>query len=113
MDRKTVVFLPLIKTSEKFCDILNSHGFSAVEVNGESKDRAEIIRDFENGRYNVICNSMLLTEGWDCPAVDCIVVLRPTKASEPLLPDGRKRDQTCTREGASASFGLPVAYGTP
>lgn len=79
MDRKTVVFLPLIKTSEKFCDILNSHGFSAVEVNGESKDRAEIIRDFENGHYNVICNSMLLTEGWDCPAVDCIVVLRPTK----------------------------------
>ena len=22
---------------------------------------------------------MLLTEGWDCPAVDCVVVLRPTK----------------------------------
>lgn len=22
---------------------------------------------------------MLLTEGWDCPSVDCIVVLRPTK----------------------------------
>ena len=22
---------------------------------------------------------MLLTEGWDCPAVDCIVILRPTK----------------------------------
>lgn len=26
-----------------------------------------------------MCNSMLLTEGWDCPAVDCIIVLRPTK----------------------------------
>ena len=24
-------------------------------------------------------NSMLLTEGWDCPSVDTIVVLRPTK----------------------------------
>ena len=22
---------------------------------------------------------MLLTEGWDCPSVDCVVVLRPTK----------------------------------
>ena len=31
------------------------------------------------GCYNVLCNSMLLTEGWDCPTVDCIVVLRPTK----------------------------------
>jgi len=51
--RKTVVFLPLIATSQK--------------------------SDFEAGKYDVLCNSMLLTEGWDCPSVDCIVVLRPTK----------------------------------
>lgn len=79
VDKKTVVFLPLVKTSQKFRDILNENGFRAAEVNGESKDRAEILADFESGRYNVLCNSMLLTEGWDCPSVDCIVVLRPTK----------------------------------
>lgn len=78
-DRKTVVFLPLIKTSQKFRDILNSKGFRAAEVNGESDDRAGILADFDSGRYNVLCNSMLLTEGWDCPSVDCIIVLRPTK----------------------------------
>lgn len=78
-DRKTVVFLPLIKTSQKFRDLLNKHGFSAAEVNGSSEDRAEILKNFENNNYNVLCNSMLLTEGWDCPDVDCIVVLRPTK----------------------------------
>ncbi len=77
--RKTVVFLPLVKTSQKFRDILNERGFSAAEVNGESTDRAQILSDFDAGRYNVLCNSMLLTEGWDCPSVDCIVVLRPTK----------------------------------
>lgn len=79
MNKKTVVFLPLVKTSQKFRDILNEKGFQAAEVNGESQDRAEILADFESGRYNVLCNSMLLTEGWDCPSVDCIVVLRPTK----------------------------------
>ncbi|WP_296045224.1 DEAD/DEAH box helicase [uncultured Gemmiger sp.] len=78
-DRKTVVFLPLIKTSQKFRDILNAHGFRAAEVNGQSTDRAEVLADFEAGKYNVLCNSMLLTEGWDCPSVDCVVVLRPTK----------------------------------
>ena len=78
-DRKTVVFLPLVKTSQKFRDILNAKGFSAAEVNGESKDRAEVLQDFEDDKYNVLCNSMLLTEGWDCPSVDCVVVLRPTK----------------------------------
>lgn len=78
-DKKTVVFLPLVKTSQKFRDILNEHGFKAAEVNGESQDRAEILEDYASGEYNVLCNSMLLTEGWDCPDVDCIVVLRPTK----------------------------------
>ena len=77
--RKTVVFLPLVKTSKKFRDILIAKGFRAAEVNGESQDRAEILRDFDAGKYDVLCNSMLLTEGWDCPSVDCIVVLRPTK----------------------------------
>ena len=79
MERKTVVFLPLIQTSRKFRDILNQRGFRAAEVNGESADRAEVLAAFDRGEYNVLCNSMLLTEGWDCPSVDCIVVLRPTK----------------------------------
>lgn len=78
-DRKTVVFLPLVSTSQKFRDILNRHGFQAAEVNGTSDDRAQVLADFDAGRYNVLCNSMLLTEGWDCPSVDCVVVLRPTK----------------------------------
>lgn len=79
MDRKTVVFLPLVKTSQKFVEILNAAGFSAAEVNGNSADRAEILEDFDKGKYNVLCNSMLLTEGWDCPSVNCVIVLRPTK----------------------------------
>lgn len=77
--RKTLVFLPLISTSQRFCAMLNAAGLNAAEVNGCSEDRAEILADFDAGRYDVLCNSMLLTEGWDCPSVDCIVVLRPTK----------------------------------
>lgn len=77
--RKTVVFLPLIKTSQKFRDLLNTYGFRAAEVNGQSADRRQVLADFDAGKYNVLCNSMLLTEGWDCPSVDCVVVLRPTK----------------------------------
>lgn len=98
--RKTVVFLPLVKISQNFRDILCKEGFRAAEVNGESPDRAEILAAFDRGEYDVLCNSMLLTEGWDCPSVDCIVVLRPTKVrglycldeqTEVLTRDGWKR----------------------
>jgi type I site-specific restriction endonuclease len=68
-----------VATSQKFRDILTAKGFRAAEVNGNSDDRAEVLADFEAGKYDVLCNSMLLTEGWDCPSVDCVIVLRPTK----------------------------------
>ncbi len=77
--RKTLVFLPLVKTSQKFAEILRHRRFACAEVNGKSKDRSDILPAFALGNLNVLCNSMLLTEGWDCPSVDCIVVLRPTK----------------------------------
>ena len=78
--RRTAVFLPLVATSEKMCRILNSYGFKAVHVDGQSDDRKEAIEAFSRGDYDVICNSLLLTEGWDCPPVDCIVNLRATKS---------------------------------
>ena len=77
--RKTVAFLPLVATSKKFCELLNKYGLRAAEVNGNSENRSDILTRFENGEFDVLCNSMLLTEGWDCPSVDCVVVLRPTK----------------------------------
>lgn len=77
--RHTVAFLPLIDTSRKFVEFLNAAGLRAREVNGESSDRAEALAEFTAGRWDVLCNAMLLTEGWDCPPVDCITVLRPTK----------------------------------
>lgn len=79
-NRKTVVFLPLVRTAKKFAHMLNARGLSACEVDGQSPDRAEILADYASNKYRVLCNSMLLTEGWDCPDVDCIIVLRPTKS---------------------------------
>ena len=78
--RKTVAFLPLIATSQMFRDLCLKHGLQAREVNGESDDRAETLEWFHNaGPGSVLCNSMLLTEGWDEPSADCICILRPTK----------------------------------
>lgn len=100
-ERRTVVFLPLVRTARAFAERLRARGLAACEVDGQSEDRDEVLADFQAGRYQVMCNSMLLTEGWDCPAVDCVVVLRPTRSrslycldekTEVLTRDGWKRD---------------------
>ena len=82
-EKKTVCFLPLVATSKHFRDILENHGFKAAEVNGSSEDRVEVLADFDAGQYDVLCNAMLLTEGWDCPRVECVIPLRATQ-SRPL-----------------------------
>ena len=80
--RKTVCFLPLVSTAEKMAEALNAAGLRAVAASGydNAGDRARKKEMFERGDYDVLCNSMLYTEGWDCPAVDCVVVLRPTRS---------------------------------
>ena len=80
-DRKTIVFTPLIATSRKMLEFFAQEGMTNVrEVNGESEDRAETLEWFSHAAPGcVLLNSMLLTEGYDEPSVDCIVVLRATK----------------------------------
>lgn len=85
-DRKTIAFLPLVRTSIVFCDFLKSFGLNAIHVDGGmcDEERAELLEEFKNlGAGAVLCNSMLLTEGFDEPSIDCVAVLRPTM-SRPL-----------------------------
>lgn len=80
--RRTLVFLPLIATSQKFVEVLRSKGIQAEHVDGESENRKEILERFSDpaGNIDVLCNAMLLTEGYDNPLVDCILNLRLTKS---------------------------------
>lgn len=80
MDRKTIVFLPLVRMAQEFAEMLRGYGFDAREVDGQSQDRKETLEWFlKAGKGSVLTNAMLLTEGYDCPDTDCVVVLRPTK----------------------------------
>ena len=81
--RKILSFLPLIATSQKFTAACNRQGISSMHINGKSENRKEILGNFANDKWQHLSNAMLLTEGYDQPDVDCIVILRPTR-SRPL-----------------------------
>lgn len=78
--KKIVVFLPLIQTSQRFVAECIAAGIDARHIDGQSPDRREILDDFGKGKFRLISNAMLLTEGWDEPGVDCLLVLRPTRS---------------------------------
>jgi superfamily II DNA or RNA helicase len=75
-DRKLIVFAPLRDTARKVQAALQDNGLKCFYADGE--DRHEL-KEFEAaGPGCAIANAMLLTEGYDCPNIDAVCVLRLT-----------------------------------
>jgi superfamily II DNA or RNA helicase len=78
--KKTLVFLPLIATSKAFVECLRRVGVCAEHIDGDSPDRVDILRRYHENKIDVLCNAMLLTEGYDEESIESIVPLRCTKS---------------------------------
>lgn len=81
-DRQTIVFCASIAHSHHLVEAFRNSGVAVEHLDGETpKDRREeILNDLSKGNIQVVCNVGVLTEGYDCPVVSCIVLARPTKS---------------------------------
>ena len=81
-DRKAVAFTASVKGAHELAEAFNAVGISAAAVDGTTDKglRAQILADFAAGRYQVLANCAVLTEGWDCPSVTAVLMCRPTKS---------------------------------
>ena len=82
-DRQHIlIFLPNVASAIEATDILNDAGITAGCVLGitPSDERKQTLRDFQDGKIRVLVNCMVLTEGFDCPCIDALIVARPTKS---------------------------------
>lgn len=78
--QKTVVFCCNIEHAENTTQSFNLNGITAKCISSRTskEDRAETLRLYKNGTFNVLVNCGILTTGWDEPSVTCIVVNRAT-----------------------------------
>lgn len=79
--RKTIIFTPLVEVAKEMALSMERAGVRSDWVSGDRPDSGDVMRSFERGDVRCLANAMLLTEGYDCPSVDCVVNLRPTKSS--------------------------------
>lgn len=81
-DRKTVVFASSRRHASHILEQFTSRGEAIAYVDGETEEaeRDARLRDLAEGRLQLIVNVGILTEGWDCPAVSCVVLARPTES---------------------------------
>lgn len=76
--RRTLVFLPLIKTCEKFNERARDIGLKSDYIYGKDPKREEKLEAFKRWDFDVLANAMLLTRGIDIPEADCGGMFRPT-----------------------------------
>jgi superfamily II DNA or RNA helicase len=79
-NRRTIAFTPDVKSAEALSLALNDVGITANWVAGKSPNRREIFHGHQTGKFQVLVNCMIATEGYDDPAISCVLVCRPTKS---------------------------------
>jgi len=78
--RRTIVFTVDIQHAVDVAQAFQEHGIAAEAVWGADPDRHDKVLRYREGKIPVICNAMLLTEGFDSPLTSCIVMAKPTKS---------------------------------
>ena len=80
-DRKTICYTSSVGHAENLMHAFQLEGVEArmISATTPKEDRDTILRDLQRGDVQVVTNYGVLTEGFDCPNVSCIVLARPTK----------------------------------
>jgi rubredoxin len=78
--KRTVAFAVDVEHSRAICDAFASAGVRAAHLDGTTpkSERERILHNLRSGFIDVVSNCMVLTEGWDLPALECAIVARPT-----------------------------------
>jgi ribonuclease E len=106
-----VLYTAGVQHAKNVAKALQKEGIRARAVSGETPKRelAEILAGFERGEVDVLCNAMLLAEGWNSPRATICMHLAPT-ASRRIY---QQRVGRVTRRAPGKEAGLVIDFVHP
>ncbi len=81
--KKTIVFCAGLEHAEHMAEDFCALGWRAEKIDGKTKERGALLKRFAEGEIDLLTNYGVLTEGFDDPSVECILMARPT--TSPLV----------------------------
>lgn len=116
-DRRGVVFTLSVAQAEETSARLNAMGISARWICGETPDeeRWRILSDFAACKFRVLCNAMILTEGWDDKDIEFVCVARLTGSRslyQQMAGRGLRLPSPGSRKRDCLLLDMVDAYGT-
>jgi ATP-dependent helicase IRC3 len=81
--RRAIVFTPTVDVARSMAEAIADAGVASAWVSGSTPraERTATLDALRAGRLRAVANCAVLTEGFDCPPVDCIITARPTKSA--------------------------------
>jgi len=79
---KAVCYCASVAHSQHTAEMFRKAGISALHIDGETPDisRQAAIEEFKAGKIKILCNVDLISEGYDCPSMDAVILARPTQS---------------------------------
>lgn len=80
--KQSIAYCTNVKHSLSICDLFNSNGIPAVhmDANTPERQREKIMEEYRSGKYRILCNCNLISEGITLPECECCMLLRPTQS---------------------------------
>jgi len=123
--KRTIMFCQSVPKATEYANALSARGVTAATISTYTKknDRKEILERFEAGQIEVLCNVDILTEGFDCPGVECVQIARHIRLPSMYLQMAGRGARICEGKGAAllidqcgcsdvSAFGPPEADRT-
>mgnify|MGYP006921349515 CR=1 FL=1 len=106
--KRAVCFATDVATSVKIAAQFNTWGIPAASVSADTDDtvRDEMVRRLRDGRLWVLVNVDLLGEGFDLPAIECVIMARPTASLAVYMQQFGRALRTL----AGKAFGLVIDH---
>ena len=81
-DRRALIFCPTVGMTYAVEHAFATAGLHAASVVGETPpdERQDIYQQVRTGRLHALVSCAVLTEGFDEPSIDCVMLARPTKS---------------------------------
>jgi hypothetical protein len=86
-DRRTIVFCSTVEHARHVTEAFKQAGIKAELVDGTmtEAERKGALKRLDTGETQVVCNVAVLTEGFDCQPVSCVILLRPCSHKSTML----------------------------
>ena len=80
--KQAICYLPGVEASHQTAEMFTASGIPAAHIDGTTPEleRDGIISDFRDGKVKILCNVDIISEGFDVPDCECVILLRPTKS---------------------------------